>query len=240
MNKKFFRYPKKRPPLPEEFERKFNELFLVNRKGNSKASSLSKKMEEWMHKKVSDDIKLTKDTISTLEIGAGTLNHLKFEKNAKPYDIIEPYRQLFEDSKHLKRVRWIYSDIFEIPKSKKYFRIVSIAVLEHILNLPDVVAKAGLHLEEEGCFRVGIPSEGEPLWKLGWKLTTGLEIKLRYGLDWGEYLKHEHVNTSSEIEEILGYFFETINRKILVSQENFRFISFLSVLCHILIGVRII
>ena len=30
-----------------------------------------------------------------LEIGAGTLNHLKYEKNFSEYDIVEPFKNLF-------------------------------------------------------------------------------------------------------------------------------------------------
>jgi hypothetical protein len=41
-----------------------------------------------------------------------------------------------------------------------------------------------------------------------------LEFKLKYGLDYGLLMKHEHVNTAREIEEVLEYFFEQVECKV--------------------------
>ena len=41
----------------------------------------------------------------------------------------------------------------------------------------------------------------------GWKMTTGLEFRLKHGLDYGLIMQHEHVNTAVEIEQVLEYFF---------------------------------
>jgi len=86
-------------------------------------------------------------------------------------------------------------------------RIISIATFEHIIDLPKVVAKSCLLLESKGSLRTSIPNEGTFLWTLGWRMTTGLEFKLKYGLDYGNLMKHEHVNTAKEIEEVLNYFY---------------------------------
>jgi hypothetical protein len=64
-----------------------------------------------------DIASVNSEQLSTLEIGAGTLNHLSYEPNILEYDIIEPFNQLYEDSNLLNRVRKIYSDIVEIPFS---------------------------------------------------------------------------------------------------------------------------
>jgi hypothetical protein len=53
-------------------------------------------------------------------------------------------------------------------------------------------------------------NEGTFLWKLGWKLTTGLEFRLSYGLDYGLLMAHEHVNTAYEIDRILRHFYEKV------------------------------
>ncbi|MCL2178226.1 MAG: class I SAM-dependent methyltransferase [Proteobacteria bacterium] len=201
----FENYPKTRQELPPDFQRIYNEHYKNNREGESTGSSLAQKMESWMHKKVAKDVKRTKK--STLEIGAGTLNQLKYEKT-NPYDIVEPFTKLYVNSPYKAHVRNIYKDIDEIDISTKYDRIISIATFEHILDLPKVVAKSVLLLNKEGVLRVAIPNEGTLLWKLGWKLTTGLEFKLKYGLDYGILMKHEHVNTADEIENILYHFFK--------------------------------
>ena len=202
----FENYPKIRPILPEDFQRIYNEHYKNNRDGETTGASLAQKMESWMHKKVAKDVKKESDK-STLEIGAGTLNQLKYEKTEQ-YDIIEPFTELYANSPYLKRIRNIYRDIDEIELSVKYDRITSIATFEHILDLPKVVAKSAQLLKENGVLRVAIPNEGTILWKLGWKFTTGLEFKRKYGLDYEVLMKHEHVNTADEIEKILNYFFK--------------------------------
>jgi len=50
----------------------------------------------------------------TLEIGAGTLNQLRYEPDISPDDIIEPFRELYEGGPDLKRIRFFYTDIAEI------------------------------------------------------------------------------------------------------------------------------
>jgi hypothetical protein len=59
--------------------------------------------------------------------------------------------------------------------------------------------------------RAAIPAEGGPLWKLGWKLTTGFEFKRRYGLDYEVIMRSEHVNTWKEVAGVLNYFFRRVD-----------------------------
>jgi hypothetical protein len=211
----FKNFPKKRPKLPEEIKEIYSKHYKSNREGETTASSLSQKMESWLHRQVARDLIQTKNIKkSTLELGAGTLNQLLYETNNSPYDIVEPFGDLFQNSPLLERVRNIYSDISEIPGSFSYDRITSVATLEHICNLPEVIAKSALFLKKSGVFRASIPNEGTWLWTLGWKLTTGLEFKLKYGLDYGLLMKHEHVNTAEEIETILKYFFSEVEHKV--------------------------
>lgn len=163
-----------------------------------------------MHLQVASDVAGQGLEGSTLEIGAGTLNHLAYEPNTAPYDVIEPFTELYEDNSLTRRIRNFYGDIAQVPSVSRYRRVISIATLEHILDLPGVVAAAALLLEEGGQFRAAIPSEGSLLWGLGWKLTTGLEFRLRHRLDYGVLLRHEHVNTAEEIEAVLRFFFERV------------------------------
>jgi len=202
------KFPKTRTKLPIEYEKIYAEHYKKNREGKTSASSLAQKMEAWLHKKVAMDLK-GQDNKSTLEIGAGTLNQLKYEQT-KPYDIIEPFSELYSNSGFLNQVNAIYTDIDEINSGIKYDRITSIATFEHITDLPKVVAKTCLLLSNNGTLRIAIPNEGTFLWKLGWKLTTGIEFKLKYGLDYELLMKYEHVNTAIEIETILKYFYTEV------------------------------
>lgn len=204
-------FPKTRPPLPSDIQEVYAKHYKSNRDGDTTAASLAQRMEAWMHRKVAEDVSQAHGAPkSTLEIGAGTLNQLKYEPETGPYDVIEPFASLYEKSAYLPRVRRIYTDIAEIDPALRYDRITSVATFEHIANLPEVVARAGLLLAQDGVMRVAIPSEGTPLWTLGWKLTTGLEFKLKYGLDYGLLMKHEHINTAAEIRHVLQFFFQDI------------------------------
>jgi hypothetical protein len=205
------RFPKTRPALPDEFAAIYETQYKENRGGKTPAYGAAQRMESWLHRKVAADVCRDRSARATLEIGAGTLNQLPFEPQVGPYDIVEPFAALFEGSPFLPRVRNIYSDTREIPTRRQYDRITSIAVFEHVCDLPEVVSRAGLLLNDGGELRVSIPSEGTWLWTLGWKLTTGLEFRLRYGLDYGVLMKHEHVNTAAEIEDVLRHFFRSLS-----------------------------
>ena len=56
--------------------------------------------------------------------------------------------------------------------------------------------------------------DGTLLWTLGWRLTTGLEFRWKYGLDYGVLMRHEHVNTAAEIEAVLRAFFKSVRRSV--------------------------
>ena len=206
----FSAFPKIRPTLPPEYQKIYLQHIYENRHGQSRASRMSTALEGWMHRRIARDVWASNADLSTLEIGAGTLNHLPYEPPRAAYDIIEPAHHLFDDSPCLSRVRTIYDDIKQVPPDTRYDRIISIATFEHICNLPEVVAHSALLLKPGGELRAAIPSEGGPLWTLGWKLTTGWEFQRRYGLDYEVIMRAEHVNTWKEVAEVLSYFFKRV------------------------------
>jgi hypothetical protein len=207
------RFPKQRPPLPEAYRKIYEEHYKRNRQGASPASSLSQRMESWMHRKVAEDLERKPASRSTLEIGAGNLNHLSYEPQSDRYDVVEVLTELVANSRYRSRVAQAYGDLNEI-QGPQYDRIISIAAFEHYCNLPDVVSRCRDLLAPGGQLRVAIPSEGTPLWALGWKLTTGLEFRWRYGLDYGVLMRHEHVNSAAEIESVLRHFFGNVRRSV--------------------------
>jgi hypothetical protein len=202
-------FPKERPALPPEYAAIYLQHYRNSREGNSKVLGLAKYAERWMHKKVAEDVRNGEAAKVTLEIGAGNLNQLPYEPHSSPYDIVEPFRELYEASPQLARIRNIYADVTDIPAANRYDRITSVAVLEHVSNLPELVARSGVLLAEAGILRAGIPSEGTILWRLGWQMTTALAFRARYNLDYKVLMKYEHVNSAAEIEDVLRYFFTT-------------------------------
>jgi hypothetical protein len=203
------RFPKQRPPLPQKFQDIYAAQYAENRAGESTAASLSQRLEAWMHRQVAADVRHGAAG-ATLELGAGNLNQLPFEPTTAPYDVVEPFAALFEGSPRLARVRDVFADLAEAPEDRRYARITSIAALEHIADLPAVLARAARLLEPDGVLRSAIPSEGGLLWRLGWTMTTGLEFRLRHGLDYGVLMKHEHVNQAREIEALIEQLFEDV------------------------------
>jgi hypothetical protein len=218
------KFPKKRIPLPQAYQQIYMDHYFINRKGGSAATSLAMKMEKWLHKKVAQDVKGNSRDIKTLEIGAGYLNQLVFEPNIISYDIVEPCEDFYNKSPFLPRVRKIYNDISEVTES--YSRITSIATFEHIVNLPEVIAKAALLLEKNGTLRIAIPNEGTLLWKMGTKLTN-LDFKKRYKLDYNVLMNYEHVNTANEIECLLKYFFRKSSVKVFGINRRLAFYRFI-------------
>jgi hypothetical protein len=207
------RFPKRRPELPEAYRSIYVEHYRRNRGGASTASSLAIKMEAWMHRKVAADVSDTRNHFTTLEIGAGNLNHLCYEPSSQPYEVVEPFEDLYQGSPYRNRVAAVYRDLDDIA-DRQFDRIISVATFEHLCDLPSVVARCGLLLAPGGNLRVAIPSEGTLLWTLGWKLTTGVEFRLRHGLSYGVLMRHEHVNTAAEIARVLDIFFRKVRRQV--------------------------
>lgn len=157
----FDSFPKTRPPLPREIKDIYAVHYKSNREGQTTASSLAQRMESWLHRQVANDVANPQNSVKvTLELGSGTLNQLQYEQTVQAYDIVEPFTDLYKSSPLLGRVRNIYSDISEVPGNCCYDRITSVATLEHVCNLPEVIARSGLLLKENGVFRASVPSEG--------------------------------------------------------------------------------
>lgn len=199
-------YPRARPPLTDAHREIFVEEYKVNREGEGLFYGAIKLLESWHHKQVAK----LKGPKTVLEIGAGSMNHVPYEPDTINYDCIEPFRELYENSPNLHAIRHIYTDIAEIPKEARYQRIFSIAVFEHLEDLPLIVAQSGLLLSSDGVFHGSIPSEGGLLWGLSWRLSTGIAYKLRTGLDYKTVMQHEHINDAKEIIAIIEYFFTNV------------------------------
>lgn len=217
-------YPKTRIELPESYRAIYQQHYLSNRNGEYKTTSISKKLEGWMHRQVASDLRPGLQ-LSTLEIGAGTLNQLPFEPVVGPYDIVEPFRALFENAPGKERLRNVFEDISQAKNSGPYDRITNIAVFEHIMDLPVVVAQSALLLKPDGSLRVAIPNEGTPMWYLGTRVS-GHEFKKRYGLEYQVLMRYEHVNTAADIEGVLDVFFERSSCKVLGLCKSLAFYRF--------------
>ena len=200
-------YPRRRPGLPPKQRDIYAAEIRANRTGGNWIIRRVNSLEAWMHRKVAAAARPGEEI---LEIGAGTLNHVPYETTAAAYDAVEPAAYLTNGSPHAGRLRALYRSLRDVPDSNCYDRVLSIAVLEHLDDLPGVVAAGARHLTRGGLFQVAVPNEGGLLWAIGWRLTTGLSYRLRNHASYSLVMRHEHINTAPEITAVLGWFFERV------------------------------
>lgn len=200
-------YPRTRPPLTDAHKAVYVEEYKINRGEEGLLYRVISVLESWGHRRIAREM----SSGDVLELGAGSLNHLSFEPKVIHYDCVEPFSDLYRDSPDLDRVRSMYVDVDDIPCNHKYSRIISIAVLEHLDNLPYIVAKSLLHMRPSGVFQAVIPSEGGFLWGAAWRLTTGISYRLRTGLDYKTLMRHEHINSAIEVLAIVQFLFRAVN-----------------------------
>ncbi|MCW5981741.1 MAG: methyltransferase domain-containing protein [Bryobacteraceae bacterium] len=201
-------YPRRKPDLPEPHRRFYAEHIRESRTGANRLLRRVNRLERWMHNRVAA---CRKPGEHILEIGAGTLNHLPFEQSAGSYDAIEPMESLWRDSVWRSRVRKVYPDLGAVPPENRYDRILSIAVLEHVGDLPRLVASSAMLLRPDGVWQAAIPSEGGFLWGAAWRLTTGLAFRLQRGCSYAPLMRHEHINTAVEVTLLLEWFFAKVS-----------------------------
>lgn len=196
------KYPKQRIDLNDKIKKIYKIYYLYSRSDKGIVKKTFKKFTSWMHYNVASGGYAKR----ILELGSGNLNHVEYEKYDK-YDAVEPSLFLYNASKKKHLIRKHYNDITEIGE-EKYDKIVSIATLEHLVNLSYDIAKLTSLLDKKGSFQHGIPTEGSILWYLSSRYISGLNFYLRHKLNFDNLLKYEHVNTAYEIEEVIKYFFQ--------------------------------
>ena len=146
--------------LPKEYEEIYKQFYIDYSNANNFFRKISLLVEKWYHLKAA---KSQVKANSILEIGAGNLNHIRYEKEYKNYDVIEPKSYLIEssDNKDKIKINNFYSSIDQVPREKLYQKIIAIVVLENVDNLDLFLEKVEKQLHKEGRFIVEISAEGE-------------------------------------------------------------------------------
>lgn len=120
------RSPKIRPELPPPYIRVYEAEYLSNRTSGGIGNKIARFLEGWMHNRVRKARRNPSERL--LELGAGSLNHVPWEKEYSTYDVVEPFKMLTNSSPLISSIGAIYSDISQAPKDNRYDRIFSIAV----------------------------------------------------------------------------------------------------------------
>jgi len=141
--------------------------------------------------------------IRTLEIGAGTGEHLVFEDlDAQQYFALELRQELAERlQSRFPNVRTIVGDCqhrIDVPDGF-FDRVLAVHVLEHLTDLPRALLEVARVLRPGGVFSAVIPCEGGVGYQLGRHFSSKREFEKRYGVSYEWMIAYEHVNRADEI-----------------------------------------
>lgn len=152
---------------------------------------------------------------STLEIGAGLGEHIRYEKltpeQERNYFALELRENMAaEIRKNFPRVNTIVGDCQQRLEfaDGAIDRAIAVHVLEHLPNLPGCIREVyRLINKKTGQFLVVIPTEGSLAYTLARKISAEREYKKKFGGDYSWFYKREHINVPSEIYEELNPYF---------------------------------
>lgn len=157
--------------------------------------------------------------LRTLEIGAGTGEHLKYETlspaQAESYvavDIRENIVNAFKENHP--NVRAIVGDCQErLEFEDGYFdRILAIHVLEHLPNLPAAVREMHrLSDKKNGVLQIVIPCEGSLAHSLARRILAQRIFEKRYRQSYRWFIEREHINLPNEIFEELAVSYDRVS-----------------------------
>jgi len=178
-----------------------------------------------------------KDFLTTLEIGSGIGEHLKYEKltknQKKKYFALDTRKNVLKQlKKEHPNVKTILGDCQKKIKFRSnYFdRIIAIHVLEHLPNLPATVKEVHRLLNKRGEFLIVIPCEGSLAYSLARKISAERLFKKKYNMSYDWFIKTEHINLPKEIISV-------IEEKFIIKKTSF-FPTYLPLLfCNLCIGM---
>lgn len=153
--------------------------------------------------------------LTTLEIGAGIGEHIKYEKltdeQKKNYHALDLRQNMVDEIKaQFPEVNAFVGDAQQqLNFEDGYFdRILAIHVLEHLPDLPSA-AKEMYRLcnKKWGVFQIVIPCEGSFAYSLARRISAQRIFESRYKQSYQWFIEREHINVPDEIlEELKAYF----------------------------------
>ncbi len=157
----------------------------------------------------------------TLEVGAGTGEHLSYERLSDAqragYHAVELRENMAEELR--RRFPWAAVHVGDcqgrLPYADGFFdRIVAVHVLEHLPDLPSAVAELRRVIEDPGGeMSVVIPCEGGLAYALARRISAQRIFEKRYRMPYRWLIEREHVNRPPEIVEELSRRFRVVGAR---------------------------
>ena len=177
----------------------------------------------------------------TLEIGAGTGEHLSYEKlsaeQSENYVAVDIRENMVATLRtRFPNIKAIVGDCQErLDFDDGYFdRILAIHVLEHLPNLPLAVKEMHRLCDKNyGVLSIVIPCEGSAAYSLARKISAQRIFEKRYGQSYQWLIEREHINLPDEIFEELSQFFTKISSSYFPIPLNMQF-------CNLCIGATFV
>jgi SAM-dependent methyltransferase len=176
---------------------------------------------------------------TTLEIGAGLAEHLKFEKlnpeQRANYTALELRKNMVEAIRmqfpEIKAVEGDCQQRMDFPDG--YFdRVLAIHVLEHLPDLPKAVKEVRRICASNGTFSVVIPCEGSLAYSLARSISAKRIFEKIYKQSYNWFIEREHINKPAEIIEELEKYFKITHRSFFPIPLPFTF-------CNLCIGLTL-
>jgi SAM-dependent methyltransferase len=178
---------------------------------------------------------------TTLEIGAGLGEHLRYEKltpgQEENYHALELRENMAAKIReNFPRIQATVGDCqTRLDYTDGFFdRVLAVHVLEHLPDLPACIREVyRLCQKPNGCFLVVIPCEGSPAYTLARKISAERVYKKRYGGSYKWFYTREHINRPHEILAELHPYFTIEARRFF----PLAFLPF--VFCNLCIGLAL-
>lgn len=205
-------WPKTLPELTEE-QQTINDDFMKHWHEVLVGGSRYRSIEKFNHSYAVKNA--PQEFLTTLEIGAGLGEHLKYEKlsleQKKNYVVLELREVMAAQIKaQFPEIQTLVGDC-QKPLSfpDGYFdRILAVHLLEHLPNLPATIQEMHrLCNKKKGTFSIVIPCEGGMAYSLARKISAQRIFERRYQQSYDWFVKREHINLPHEImRELKPYF----------------------------------
>jgi ubiquinone/menaquinone biosynthesis C-methylase UbiE len=230
------KWPKVFPPLSQEQERISHDFMLYWHSVLPKNYNI---VDKFNHEYPVKSAPL--NFSRTLEVGAGTGEHIRYEKlsvkQREGYFAVDIRENMVHELRNnFPEIKSIVGDCQERMNFEDgYFdRILAIHVLEHLPNLPAAIQE--LHRlcdKKRGVLSIVIPCEGSLAYTFARKISAQRIFEARYNQSYKWFIQREHINLPTEI-------FEELSRFFTMSSSSFFPIPLAFQFCNLCIGANFI